>query len=80
MFFLPTRKLLFLGAGLLYPSKSFLFPQLDCPIPTTTGKHLSIWTYGHTANGVSMPCEGVQFLAGMKADCYYELPCKNHLA
>src|SRR5207244_488943 len=60
MFFLPTRKLLFSRAGLLYHSKSFLFPQLDCVILTTTGKGLSIGTDGHTHNGVFMLCEGTQ--------------------
>ena len=44
----------------MYYSKSFLFPQLDCAILTTTGKYLPIGTHGYTLNKVFMPREGVQ--------------------
>src|SRR5947209_4272291 len=64
MFFLPTRKLFFPRAGLLYHSKSFLFPHHDRLILTSTGQGLSICTEGDTVNRRCMAVEGTHCLAG----------------
>jgi hypothetical protein len=66
MFVQPNRKLLFPRAGLLYHSKSFLFPQLDRLIVTATGKGLSIRTDGDTPNSAFMPCEAAQEVSGLQ--------------